>query len=154
MYLVLRHCAHFFLRVPSVCLGSNTEGSMVDTALELSDNSLQNCNYEVFCHLVLHRLARCRRWVGCCWWSCRPSPLLRVRGGGWLADWLAVLCRRRLSQVSSYFISPLFLLPSCILHFHFGRLEAVHWPPLWQRQWGFDVAKPRTMLALFSWFSI
>ena len=48
-------------------------------------------------HYVLHRLARCRSWVGCCWWSCRPSPLLRVRGGGW-RGWLASCagggCRR------------------------------------------------------------
>ena len=111
-YLIHRHCAHFFLRVPSVCLGSNTEGSMVDTALELSDNSLQNCNYEVFCHIVLHRLARCRRWVGCCWWSCRPSPLLRVRGGGWLADWLAVQAAV-VAGVQLLYFSP---LPPSFLH--------------------------------------
>ena len=50
-YVVHRDCEHFFLRVPPACFG-RAEGSMAGTPLELSENSLQNLLYEVFCHLV------------------------------------------------------------------------------------------------------
>ena len=72
----------FFLRVPSACLGSTVKGT-TGIQQELSENSLQNLIYNLFCHLVQHfGWMDHRRNITC--YTCAAS--VAVAAGGHFAN--------------------------------------------------------------------